>query len=313
MLISLFYIFVFPGLLFLIAFGWFAEYYDRKLYARLQNRIGPPWFQPFADFIKLVSKEEVIPDDANPSLFVIMPFLAFAATATAFLAIPIWRSEGLFSFQGDIVVVLYLLTIPTLTFFLGGWYSSSLYSKLGAVRTITQLFACEVPIFICILSAALLADTWQLKGMAEFYMANPLLALANLPGFIVCLIALPAKLEKSPFDIPEAETEIVAGAFTEYSGRLLGIFRLSIDIEMIVASAFIAAVFIPFGFNLHPAIGFALFLVKVLFIVSLLSLARTILARIRIDQMMTFCWKYLAPVSFLQILINLIIKGVFLK
>jgi NADH-quinone oxidoreductase subunit H len=313
MALSLFQIIIFPGLFFLLTFGFVAEFYDRKLYARLQNRIGPPWFQPIADFIKLVSKEEIIPDEANPIMFTLMPFLAFAATATAFLAIPIWQPEGLFSFNGDIIVVLYLLTIPTLAFFLGGWYSTSMYSKIGAVRTITQLFACEVPLFICVLGSALLANTWELKEIAQFYIANPLLAICNIPGFVVCIIALPAKLEKSPFDIPEAETEIVAGAFTEYSGRLLGFFRVTIDIEMVVASAFLASVFIPFGLDLHPAIAFGLFVVKVLFMVTLLSFTRTILARIRIDQMMTLCWKYLAPVSFAQILINLIVKGVLLK
>jgi NADH-quinone oxidoreductase subunit H len=310
---ALFYLLVFPGVFFLMSFSMIAEFYDRKLYARLQNRVGPPWFQPMADFIKLISKQEIIPDAANPVMFTLMPFLAFAATATAFLGIPIWQQEGLFSFKGDIIVVLYLLTIPTLSFFLGGWYSTSLYSKIGAVRTITQLFACEVPLFICVLGSALLADSWDLKGIAAFYIAHPIFALCNIPGFIVCIIALPAKLEKSPFDIPEAETEIVAGAFTEYSGRLLGFFRLTIDMEMVVASAFLASVFIPFGLNLPPIAAFGLFIAKVMFIVTLLSFARTILARIRIDQMMTFCWKYLAPVSFAQILINLIVKGVFLQ
>jgi NADH-quinone oxidoreductase subunit H len=310
---ALFQILIFPGVFFLLTFGFVAEFYDRKLYARLQNRVGPPWFQPIADFIKLVSKEEIIPDEANPVMFTLMPFLAFAATATAFLAIPIWQPMGLLSFTGDIIVVLYLLTIPTLAFFLGGWYSTSMYSKIGAVRTITQLFACEVPLFICVLGSALLANSWDMAGIARFYIENPIYALCNIPGFLVCIVALPAKLEKSPFDIPEAETEIVAGAFTEYSGRLLGFFRLTINIEMVVASAFLASVFFPFGLDLHPAIAFVLFVAKVLLIVSLLSLARTILARIRIDQMMQLCWKYLAPVAFAQILVNLIIKGVFLS
>ena len=116
------------------------------------------------------------------------------------------------------------------------------------------------------------------------------------------------KLEKGPFDIPEAETEIVAGSLTEYSGKLLALFRLTIDIEMVVGSSLLAAVFLPFGLTLQPAIGFILFLLKVLLIVSIISLFRTVLARLRIDQMVNFCWKYIAPLAFLQVLINLIVK-----
>jgi NADH-quinone oxidoreductase subunit H len=118
------------------------------------------------------------------------------------------------------------------------------------------------------------------------------------------------KLEKVPFDIPEAETEIVAGTFTEYSGRLFGLFRLCLDIEAIVGSALLAAVFIPFGLGLPFWPGFALFIIKILSIIAVLSLSRTVFARLRIDQMVAFCWKYVAPLGFLQLLINLILKGV---
>ena len=117
------------------------------------------------------------------------------------------------------------------------------------------------------------------------------------------------KLEKVPFDIPEAETEIVAGSFSEYSGKLLALFRMAIDVELIVVSSMLAAVFLPFGLNLGFVPGFVLYVVKVLFIVSLLSLLRTVFARLRIDQMINFCWKYLAPIAFLQIIADLILKG----
>ena len=101
-----------------------------------------------------------------------------------------------------------------------------------------------------------------------------------------------------PFDIPEAETEIVAGSFTEYSGRLLALFRLAIDIEMVVGASLLAAVFLPFGLTFGPVVGFVLYLVKVLFVVALLSLLRTMFARLRIDQMINFCWKYCGPGGF---------------
>lgn len=313
MLNSLFYIFIFPGLLFLVTLGFAGEYLDRKLCARLQNRIGPPWFQPVADFIKLISKEEIVPTDADPGMFNAMPILAITATITAFFYIPLWGIKSIFSFGGDLVVVVYLLTIPTLTFFLGGWYSTSLYSRIGAVRSLTQLFAYEVPLLMSILSPALLANTWSLSEIAMFYNQHPWYWLFNIFSFMIAIVALLGKLEKVPFDIPEAETEIVAGTFTEYSGRLLGLFRLSIDIEMIVASSLLAAVYLPFGLTLTPVPAFILFLIKIIFIIALLALFRTIFARLRIDQMINFCWKYLAPFAFLQIFINLIIKGMLLR
>jgi NADH-quinone oxidoreductase subunit H len=242
-----------------------------------------------------------------------MPVFALTSTVTAFFYIPLWNTSGMYSFTGDLVVVLYLLTIPTLSFFLGGWYSTSLYSKIGAVRSITQLFAYEVPLFVSILSPALLANTWSLKGMTEFYAAHPWYWTLNLLGFFVSLVAFLGKLEKVPFDIAEAETEIVAGTFTEYSGRFLALFRLGLDIEAIVGASLLAAVFMPFGLSLNPIAGFIVYILKVLFIVMLMTVARSIFARLRIDQMMELCWKYVAPLAFAQLVITLIVKGVFLK
>jgi NADH-quinone oxidoreductase subunit H len=307
---SLFFILVFPGLLFLTLFGWTVEYVDRKLYARLQNRMGPPWFQPFADFVKLAAKEDLIPTEANPAMFKAMPVLALTAVLTAFLHIPIWNSTPLISFDGSVIVVVYLLTLPTLSFFLAGWHSTSIYSTIGAVRTLTQLFAYEVPLLLAILAPAILAHTWSLGEMAKFFNANPLFALTNGIGFIVALVALQGKLERVPFDIPEAETEIVGGTFTEYSGRLLAMFRLAIDMEAVVGASLLAAVFLPFGLTLGPVVGFVLYVVKVLFIVFLLALLRTVTARLRIEQMVVFCWKYLAPAALFQILLSLVLNWI---
>jgi len=306
-------IFLFPGLLFLACFGLLAEFVDRKLYARLQNRVGPPWYQPEADFIKLLAKEDIIPAEADHRMFKILPIVALVSVVTAFLYIPLWSSRALFSFDGDIIVVIYLLTLPTLTFFLAGWYSTSLFAAVGAVRALTQLFAYEVPFLVGLLSPAIVAGTWSLSGMAEFYRIHPLYWTANLLGFGVCLIALQGKLEKVPFDIPEAETEIVGGTLTEYSGRLLAFFRMAIDMELVVGSALLSAVFLPFGLGLPAALGFVLFVVKVSLIVVLLAILRAVVARLRIDQMVEFCWKYLAPAALLQLAIDLAIKGVLLR
>lgn len=304
--------FIFPGFLFLALAGMYASFLDRKIYARLQSRVGPPWFQPLADFIKLVAKEEVIPAEANPAMFKLMPLLALTAVVTAALYIPIWDTNALYSFTGDVIVVLYLLTIPTLTFFIGGWYSTSLFARIGSVRTLTQLFAYEVPLFMGILSPALLANTWSISGIAKFYVAHPGYWFFNLIGFGVSLVALLAKLEKAPFDIPEAETEIGAGAFTEYGGRFLAFFKLALHIEMIAGSALLAAVFLPFGLELHPVISFALFLIKMLLIIFLFAVAHTIFARLRMDQIIDFCWKVMVPLALVQLTINLIVKAVVL-
>jgi NADH-quinone oxidoreductase subunit H len=181
---------------------------------------------------------------------------------------------------------------------------------IGAIRSVTQLFAYEIPLFLSILAPAMLADTWSLSGISEYYSTHPWSILFNAAGFVIAIVALLGKLEKVPFDIPEAETEIVAGAFTEYSGRLLATFRLAIDMELVIGASLLAAVFLPFGLHYGPAAGFVLYLLKVLFIIGLISLVRTIAARLRIDQMIAFCWKYLAPAAFLQLIADLIIKGV---
>lgn len=129
-LVNLFEIMVFPGFIFLSLYALLVEFVDRKLYARFQNRVGPPWFQPLADFIKLLGKETIVPLEADARMFRVIPLFSLAAVCTAFLYIPIWGVKSMFPFNGDAIVVLYLLTIPTLTFFLAGWYSSSLFACL---------------------------------------------------------------------------------------------------------------------------------------------------------------------------------------
>ncbi len=311
-LLPLLYIVIFPGFLFLSLFSMMAEYVDRKFHAKLQNRIGPPWFQPFADFLKLVSKEDIVPELADTTMFKFAPVAALTATVAAFIYVPVWKTTAPYSFDGDLIVVLYLLTIPTMTFFIGGWYSRSMYAMIGAVRSVMQLFAYEVPLFLSILAPALLANTWSLSGIAEFYSKNPLLSLCNVIGFCISMVAMLGKLEKVPFDIPEAETEIVAGSFTEYSGRLYALFRLTLGIEMVVGCSVIAAVFLPFGMGFGPVVGFVAYLVKVMVLVCIISLLRTVMARLRIDQMINFCWQIAAPLAFAQLVINLIIKEGFL-
>jgi len=315
---TLLYLVIYPGLLFLFVYSTFCEWFDRKVYARLQNRMGPTHtgrfglLQPIADFVKLLAKEDVVPEAADKRLFTILPIVGLAVVATAGMLLPVWNFDlaapSFTSFSGDIIVVLYLLSLPTLILFLAAWSSTNPFSTIGGARVLTMLFGYEVPLVLAVLSPAILADSWRLAEIAAFYQAKPLLLLTNLLGFIVAVIAVQAKLERTPFDIPHAETEIVGGTFTEYSGKKLALFRLTFDIELVVSSGLLAAVFLG-GFPGGAVLGFLHFVVKTLFVIFLLSLLRALTARIRIDQVVSFAWKYLAPLAVLQLLVTILLKG----
>jgi NADH-quinone oxidoreductase subunit H len=314
----LIYILVYPGLLFLFVYSTFCEWYDRKVYARLQNRMGPThtgrWgiLQPIADFIKLLAKEDIVPERADKGLFNALPIFGIAAVSTAMMLLPVWHynlaQPGPNSFSGDIVVLLYILTLPTLVFFLAAWSSTSFFSTIGGSRVLTMLFGYEVPLFLSVLSPAIMAGSWRLAEIAAFFQHKPLLLLPNIIGFVVSIICLQAKLERTPFDIPHAETEIVGGTFTEYSGKKLALFRLMTDVEMVAGSGLIAAVFLG-GFPGGVALGLVNFIVKTLIVIFFLTLIRALTSRIRIDQVIRLSWRYLAPLAVLQLLITIVLKG----
>ena len=298
---------VFPGFLFLAVYGMFLQWVDRKLCATMQNRMGPPWFQPIADFIKLLAKEVIIPDEADNVMFRVLPFFAMAAVMTALFSIPVWGT-AMFSFQGDLIAVIYLLTIPTVTFFLAGWSSKSPYATVGSMRVLTQLFAYEVPLMLSLIGPAILAGSWNITEISAFFAARPSLIPAQLLGFLAAIIALQGKLERLPFDIPHAKNEIAGGQFTEYSGRLLNFFLLAVDMELVVGAALLNAVFLGGALGLTGAAAIGLFLAKTLAITFLLALLKVLMARIRIEQMINFCWKYLAPVAMAQVLFDIFLK-----
>ena len=319
---TLAYLFVYPGLIFLFVYSALVQWLDRKLYARFQNRMGPTYtgtfglLQPIADFIKLMAKEDIVPAAADRVLFVAAPLLGLASVCTAALLLPVWHFDvaipGMTSFQGDMIVIAYLLSVPSLAYFLAGWASRSMFAAVGGVRVLTLLFSYEVPLFLALLSPAVMAGSWRLAEIAAYYQAHPFHTLITIfLGLPVSLVCLQAKLERIPFDIPEAETEIVGGAFTEYSGRKLAMFRLLIDVEMVVGAGFIAALFLG-GFPGGLMGGFLWFILKTLAIVAVLSAVKAVMARIRIDQMVEFSWRYLAPLAVLQLAIVILVKG-FLK
>jgi NADH-quinone oxidoreductase subunit H len=306
-LFALAYILVFPGFAFLTVYGFFLHWLDRKLAAVMQNRVGPPWYQAVADFVKLLAKETIIPDACDTVMFRVLPYFAIAAIVTSMIMLPVW-TDALYPFQGDLVVVIYLLTIPTVTFFLAGWSSTSPYAMIGAMRVLTQLFAYEVPLMLSLIGPAIIAGTWSITEIAGFFTGHKALMPAQIPGLFVALMALQGKLERLPFDIPHAKNEIVGGQFTEYSGRLLAFFNLAIDMELVVGAALINAVFLGGTLGAGGLLGLGVFLVKTLAVVFLLTLTRVLMARIRIDQMVRFCWQVLAPLSLAQILLDIFLK-----
>ncbi len=314
-LLLLVYIFVFPGFVFLLAYAFLFQFLDRKMGARMQNRVGPPFLQPFADFIKMLGKEVIDPKGVDRKAFDFAPILALAAVMTAFLYVPIVGNSPL-AFEGDLVLVLYLLTIPTIVLFLLGWLSRNVYATVGGVRAVTQMFIYEVPFFLALLAPALMAGTWSISAIVAWEQTHLWFAILQPIGFVVAIIGLQAKLERTPFDIPEAETEIVAGPWTELTGRRLALMKLSCDVALVTGSALIAALFLggpllPWTFSptwVGWILGFILFLAKTFAILLVLTAIRFATGRIRIDQLNDIGWKYLASAALLQVFLALLMN-----
>lgn len=278
-------ILIFPSGLFLLAAGLACEWIDRKLLAQFQNRLGPRWFQPLADVVKLLAKEETIPEGVDRWLFVGLPIVGLAGPLTAALYIPLAGLDPAFSFPGDLIITVYLLSLLTLCIGLAGSNARSRFSVVGATRTLTQLFSYEAPFLLALLGPALFAGSWEIRSIAGFAEGRWLL-LTQPIGFLVALIGLMGKLELAPFDAPEAETEIVAGALTEYSGRGLALFRLGKDVEMVLGLSLVAAFYL--GGTPDP-LAFA---AKTLGLLLVMAGLQVLMARLRIDQTVGLWWRY---------------------
>jgi NADH-quinone oxidoreductase subunit H len=301
-LTSLTSLLIFPAGLTLILFGMFYEWVDRKLVARFQNRVGPRWFQPFADVVKLLAKEQITPKVVNPFLFFGLPIIAVSGALTAALYVPLIGLSPVRSFTGDLIVTIYLLSLLTLCIGLAGWNTSSRFSLIGATRALTQLFAYEAPFLLALLGPALAAGTWQINLIND-YARDHWMAISQPVGFIVALIGLMGKLELPPFDAPEAETEIVAGALTEYSGRGLALFKIGKSIELIVGITLVSAFYLG---GLH---GVLPFLLKTLGVLFLMAMLQSLLTRLRIDQTVGMWWRFGSILVLAQILLTILLKG----
>jgi NADH-quinone oxidoreductase subunit H len=294
---------IFPGGLFLLTSGLLYEWADRKLVAQFQNRLGPRWFQPLADVFKLLAKEEVVPDGVHKGLFLGLPVAALAAALTAALYVPMAGLAPAASFPGDLIVAVYLLSLMTLCLGLAGANTYSRFAVIGATRTLTQLFSYEAPFMLSLLGPALMAGTWQINSINQYASANTWMILTQPVGFVVALIGLMGKLELPPFDAPEAETEIVSGALTEYSGRGLALFRLGKNIELVIGLTLVSAFYL--GGLGNPLA----FLLKTLALLLVLATLQSLFARLRIDQTVGMWWRIGALLALVQLLAVIVLKG----
>lgn len=312
-------------LIFLIPYALVAILGELKIASWVQDRLGPMrtgWagvLQPLAEVVKLLQKEDITPTAANKPLFNLAPFVMFIAAYAAFAAIPF---SSAFVPANINIGLFYLLAVGSLAVIgivMGGWASNNKYSILGAMRSVAQIVSYEVPAAICLLTIAALAGTLDMQELNRaqsgwfwnwFLFGGPgsALKIVFLPFlfglFLIYLVASLAETNRTPFDIPEGESEIVAGYHTEYSGMKFAMFFFAEYANMFVVSALIAILFLggwnsPFGdFLSGPIWGVFWFLAKAMFFVFVQIWLRWTLPRLRVDQLMYISWKVLLPMSF---------------
>jgi NADH-quinone oxidoreductase subunit H len=306
--------------LFIALFALVAIWVERKISAHMQDRLGPMevggwhgWAQTIADTLKLLIKEDIIPEKADRLLFKFAPALVFAVALTAFVVLP-WSGGFI---PADLNVgLLYILSISSLTvigILMGGWASNNKWSLYGAMRAAAQIVSYEIPVALSLVSVIMLSGSLSMQDIVHaqegsvfswnIFRFFPLMFIA----FILYFIASLAEVNRTPFDLPEAESELVAGFHTEYSGMRFAFFFLAEYANMFIVSAIATVAFlggwqVPFRFLafIPPAFWF---LGKTLFLVSIQMWLRWTLPRLRVDQLMYTSWKVLTPFSFFIILL----------
>jgi NADH-quinone oxidoreductase subunit H len=290
---------------------------ERKVIGRIQNRIGPnrvgPWgiFQAIADAVKMLIKEDIIPDSADKPVFNLAPVLIAAAAMLLWGVIPFGRNLIGQDLNIGALYVVAVGSISTISVIMAGWSSNNKFALIGAFRVVAQLLSYEVPMVLAIVTVVLVAGSMQMGQIVEvqgvpFVFVLPFAAL-------VYLLSAVAETGRSPFDLLEAESEIVAGYFTEYSGLKFGWFYIAEYGNLMAVSAIMTTLFLggwrgP-GANIAPVLGPLYFAIKVVAVVFLLMWVRGTWPRFRIDQMLGFAWKVLVPGS----LANLLWVAVVLK
>jgi NADH-quinone oxidoreductase subunit H len=313
---------VFPGVLFTIGMGFLFDWLDRKTAARMQGRIGPKItgpsgiLQPLADFLKLLFKEEIIPSHADKVIFLFAPALYFLAPLLSMLFIPIIGPTSLAGFEFDLLAILFLLAYAAFVVAILSYSSASSFTTVATGRLVLQYVSYEIPFVLTIITAALYSRSLSVEGIVASQ--TRLWNIFVIPfAFAVYIIALMAELEKPPFDIPSAKTEIVAGWLTEFSGRALTFLKLTKEVSYVFGSALAVSLFLGGGLGAELDIGlpswilyFVYFMVKLLAVGFLIFVLKTSLARIKIAQATELFWKILTPVALAQIaLVLFLIQG----
>ena len=273
---------IFPGLLFAVPAAWFFLWVERKAVALMQGRIGPPFMQPFYDFIKLLGKQMPPRSGVGGLLMRLWPLLAVSAAAGAVGLLPVLPASG--GFQGDLILLLALLELPSMCIIAAGFSSRSIFGEIGSAREAVLSVSYNVVFLLAIISIAASQHTFRLEALAQLPV-SPL----QILGVIAILVCLPAKLHLNPFSLPNAEQEIYSGPMVEYAGPELAMWELSHGLEWVAATGLVATLIAP-----HLTLWWlaALVFVALSFaIVLLLSTVAAATARLQIDTTVRFYWQ----------------------
>jgi len=290
---------IFPGFIFTAVVGLFLTWIDRKVTARIHWRVGPPWFQPYADFLKLLLKETMIPEGSSKTLFLLGPLLGLTGMSIFAVMLFNMNFNPSGSFVGDLIVIIYLLALPPIGIIIGGSASKNPLASVGASREMTQYFAYELPFLIALVSIIIKAG-----GSVKFgeiilvqQASGPFLySISGVIAGVVIFLCIQAKLSFVPFDIPEAEQEIMAGPYIEYSGVTLAIYKMTRAMMFLLLPLFLISVLWG-GFANWWAI------LKLLLIVVLIILAKNTNPRLRIDQALKFFWIGIGALSIIGLIL----------
>jgi NADH-quinone oxidoreductase subunit H len=292
---------------------------ERKLIGRMQLRYGPNRagprgiLQPIADLVKLIRKEAFFPATSIDVLYITAPALSATTALAAFAVIPFGQGwhVGDYYISGQIanvsigLILLFALgSVGIYGFIVGGWASDSKYSLLGSMRTCAQLVSYEVSLALSVLGVILMAQSLSLVDIVREQEANWWFALPQFVGLLVFFIAGVAETNRAPFDLPEAETELVAGYLTEYGGMRFGLFSMAEYVNMIVLSALAVTLFFGGWIGPWEPLGPLWFVLKLLVVLFIFIWLRTTVPRLRYDQLMAFGWKILLPVATLNALVT---------
>ncbi len=298
-LVILFHFVVFPGFLFSAFIGLLLTWVDRKVTARIHWRVGPKIYQPYADFLKLLIKETIVPEGASKTLFFLGPLLG--VISMSIFAIMLFRMnfEPTSTFVGDLIVMIYLLALPAIGIIVGGSASKNPLASIGASREMTQAFGYELPFLVSMAIIVLKAGGTIKFGeiIAVQQSSGPFLySISGIIAAVVILFTIQAKLSFVPFDIPEAEQEIMAGPYIEYSGVTLAMYKITRAMMFFLMPLFLVSVLWG-GLTSWWAV------LKVLLFVVLIILIKNTNPRLRIDQALKFFWVGLGLLSIIGLVL----------